>query len=757
MGSKKQTVGFRYLWTLQMGLCRGPINSVADITVGGISVTNGAEINLANSGQLVLLNKPELFGGDQKEGGVQGPLYLYNGAPDQTLQGSLSTSVGRLPDIAATLGGDVPNFRGVVTGWFDGLITSLNPYPKEWAFRLRRTDAGWYNDEPFYPEKAQITLQSENGGIIQAMNGAHILYEINTNPEWGRGMPADLIDENSYIYAANQLCEEALGICIPWFRQESIKDFIPVVINHIGGVQYVDRTTGKMTLRLIRNDYDPDDLPVFGPGTGLLRIEEDDSSGEETAYNEIIVQGFDPTTKEEISVTLQNLASIQSLGEIISNTIKYRGIPTRGLLARIGERELGVQSGLRKFSCVFDRRAYKLAPGTPFKITHPGKGIGEIIVRAGDIRERPLNQSNNEIEMDVVQDVFALPDASFVEPPGRIWSPPNFVADVAAQERLVEVDWRSYYIRSEQADRDAVDAGTSFIATLASAPADVQAQGYDLATKPTGEEYEVQVTGGFTAYLTLSEAITPLQTAFTLQGNLDAFDEEFSAGDVVLIDDEQMSLVTFDVATGDVTVKRGVADTIPAAHDVDADVWLIDDELVSDGREYVNGETVNAKVLTRTSTDLLDIDDATELEIETNQRLFRPYPPGDVQVDGTSIYELVGEYAEPVLTWAHRDRIVQADTSVGHTEGSVGPEAGTEYRIRVYDDDNTTLLNTYDVGAVDTWTYSDTDQGTDGASARVFLEIVSVRDSLESTYAYRFPVVLKGGYGYGYGLNYGGA
>lgn len=755
MGVKKQTVGYNYYWTLQMGIGRGPVNEVADITVGGLSVLDGNPICLNEGGQLVLINKPDLFGGEQKEGGIKGPLYLYNGARNQTLQGTIPTAVGTLPDIAATLGGDVPNFRGVVTGWFDGLVCSLNPYPKEWAFRVRRTTAGWYDNEVFYPQKATITLQSESGGLIRGMNGAHILYEINTNPEWGRGMPAELLDHNSYVYAANLLCDEGLAICLPWFRQESIKDFIPIIINMIGGVQYVDRTTGKMTLRLIRNDYDEATLPVFGPDSGLLRIEEDDASGEETAYNEIIVKGFDPTTKEEIAVTLQNLASIQSLGEIISNTIEYRGIPTRALLARIAQRELRLQQGLRKLRCYFDRRGYQIAPGMPFKINFPSKGIANLIVRAGDINE--ANLVEGEIQMNVVQDVFGMPLASFVTPTAPTWSPPNFAAEPALDQRLLEVNWRDYYIRSTQADRDAVDEGTSYIATVAAPPAGVATQGYDLATKAAGEEYEVQINGGFTARLTLTAAIQPLATTITLTGNLAGFDTEFKTGMVILVDDEQMSITTFDAVTGDATVKRGVADTIPAAHDSGAVVWLVDDEMVSDGREYADGELVNAKVLTRTSSDLLDLADAVELSVTVGQRVFRPYPPGDLKVDAVSIYSLIGEHPEPVLAWAHRDRIVQADTSVGHTEGSVGPEAGVSYRIRVYAQDGVTLLNTYNVGSVATWTYLAADQATDGNPSVVWMEMVSVRGGLESFFSYRFRVVLKGGWGYGYGLNYGGA
>lgn len=747
MGKGSQTIGYRYLWSLQGGIGRGPVNQIKDITVGGLSVMNDGEmICLDQGGQLYLINKPELFGGDEKEGGVKGPIYFYNGARDQELQPAIPTAVGTLPDIAATLGGDVPNFRGVVTWWFDGLVCSLNPYPKEWAFRLARTNAGWWDENPWYPEKATIGMFSESGGYIHAMNAAHILYEINTNPEWGRGMPAELLDENSYIYAANTLCGEGLGLCLPWFRQETIKDFIPIIIDHIAGAQYVDRSTGKMTLRLIRNDYDPDDLPVFGPDSGLLRVDEDEASSDETAYNEIIVQGFDPTTKEDISVTLQNLASYQSLGEIISNTISYKGFPTRDLVARAAQRELKMQQGLRRLTCYFDRRAWKIAPAMPFKINMPSKGINNLIVRAIDIDD--TSPIDGEIKMKVVQDVFAMPDTSFVTPSPPTWTPPNFTATPSPESRLLEVSYRDFYLRSTQAQKDSLVDGTSMVATVAKVPTDSQAQGYDLATKASGEEYEDRLRGGFTAWTSLDEDILPLDDAFTLTGNLTNFGGEFEPGMAILVDNEQMELTTFDEETGAATVKRGVADTIPAVHSAGATVWLIDDEMVSDGRFYEDGETVNAKVLTRTSSDLLPLEDATELEVEVDQRIFRPYPPGDVQIDALSVFHSDFDedypvlHPEPVLTLAHRDRLVQADTLVGHEEASIGPEDGVTYRVRVYHSNGVTLLNTYDFSG-DTWTYEAADQYDDGDNDAVFFQIASVRDDLESLFQYNVFILLN--------------
>lgn len=743
MGAKKQTIGFRYFFSIHMGIGRGPLNEIAEIRAGDV-VARSASIKLSDGGKLVTIDKPELFGGEKKEGGIQGTMYCYNGAADQELQPALTSSLGTLPAIADQLGGDVPNFRGVVSLWFDGMICAMNPYPKEWSFRVRRSNAGWYNDDPWYPQKATITLMSESGGKIQAMNPSHMLYEINTNPEWGRGMPASMLDENSYVRAANQLCDEGLGLCIPWFRQENIKVFIPIIIDHVGGVQYVDRETGKMTFRLIRNDYVAADLPLFTPDTGLIDILEDDASGEDSAYNEIVVTGFDPTTKEDIQVRVQSLASIQSQEEIISNTIEYRGLSTRDLAGRVAQRELKAQIPLRRLTVILDRRGWRIAPGMPFRVSMPSKGIASMILRAGECTDGTMKDGS--ISIKAMQDIFGMPETSFITPPGSNWTPPSFTPLPSPEARLYEVNWRDFYRVTDASEQSAVDEGASYVGILAKRPAG-QSQGYDVLTSLTSGSYSSQdnSTAGFTEWLTLNADIGPLDTSFIVAAdNLANFMTDFEEGMAVLIGDEQMEMVSFNEGTLTATVKRAVADTIPQSHTLGETIWLIDDELGSNGDEYQDGETVYAKALTRTSTGVLDQSLATELSIVVDQKVFRPYPPGDVKVDGDSIYALpVVDYTEPEVTWAHRDRILQADMLVGHVEGSVGPETGVTYTIRVYESvSGTTLLSTHDAIATTSWVYDAALQTADGNPASVDIELESVRDTITSKFKYRFTLVL---------------
>ncbi len=736
------TIGFRYIMSLHMGLGIGPNDELKEIRVGDLTAWKG-QACLTCDGFKISIDAPNLFGGDEKEGGILGTAYIYPGCFTQELQGPLTSPTGDLPGIAASLGGDVPNFRGVTTVWYHGMVCAMNPYPKEWAFRVRRAHSGWdggFNDG-WYLAKAAIHL----GVDIQAMNGAHILVQTATDKDWGRGLDMDMLDENSYIYAANQLCNEGFGLCMPWFRQETVGEFTQMVIDHIGGAQYVDRETGKLTLRLIRDDYDADTLPLYTPTSGLLAIEEDDASASEQAFNEIIVKGFDPNEKADFSVRAQNLASIQSLGVIISNTIEYKGIPTRELAAKVAMRELKAQTSLRRFTVRLDRRAWRLAPAGVFRISHPGRGIGNLILRIGEVTE--LDSISGEMEIKAVQDVFGLPLTVYYEAQEPAWTPPSFEAIPAPALRLVERTYRDAYLRIGAGDTAALDPDISFVGMVAERPAGLAAaSGFDMAVNlDGGSDYTTVASNAtFDGNATLDASITALATEITLDAAArDDWDDEVAPGSLALIGDEIVGVDSYDPVTGIVTVKRGVVDTIPAPHAAAVAVWLLED-VAEDATEYASGEEVNGIALTRTSTDLLSVAEAEPgVQVVTVVgRIAKPFPPGNVEIDGESIYAQTVQHPEPVITWTHRDRIAQADLIVGHGEGSVGPEPGTTYTIRVFLEGEVVPVRE-ETGIVGlTWTYDAAMQLADAATPVVAIQLLSVRDGLESYQRYTFAVEL---------------
>ncbi|MEG1971205.1 MAG: hypothetical protein RR101_13930, partial [Burkholderiaceae bacterium] len=256
----------------------------------------------ATGNQTVAIKQPELFGGDDREGGIDGSLTVLQGAPDQPVHAGL----------AAMLGGVAPAFRGVMTLFFDGLVCSGSPYPKPWTMRVRRAKAGWA-EACWYPEKAQIALtgseiSAADGAIqtIHAMNPVHMLYECITNPDWGRGISAARLDGAAWRRAADAVYAEGFGMCLKWSRSDKLSQFMQEVIDTVGAVQYVDRSSGLIVLKLIRDDYQADQLPLFDANSGLLAITEDENSALAASTNEVIATYHSPVDNADHQVRVRS-------------------------------------------------------------------------------------------------------------------------------------------------------------------------------------------------------------------------------------------------------------------------------------------------------------------------------------------------------------------------------------------------------------------------------------------------------------------
>jgi hypothetical protein len=178
-----------------------------------------------------------------------------------------------------------------------------------------------------------------------------------------------------------------------------------------------------------------------------------------------------------------------------------------------------------------------------------------------------------------------------------------------------------------------------------------------------------------------------------------------------------------------------------------------------DSRKYAPGETVDAKVLTKTSSDILALDTAAELSVTTVGRFGRPYPVADLRVNGDSVYALTDfDYAEPQISWTTRNRLTQQDQIVTHGDPSVAVEAGTTFTIRIFNAVVTAMLRETTVISASPWTYTAAMQAADGNPADIVIDVIAVRDGLESWAKYHLPVKIRRdtGYGLSYGYAYGG-
>lgn len=727
-GGGSQTIGYRYFMTLQYGLCRGPIDEIVQIRAGDKSAwptvegkTDPYDTTITGD-RVTSIEAPSLFGGEKAEGGIQGSLTALMGSASQFYPAWFKN----------LLGADVPDFRGIATVIFDGMICALNPYPKEWKFRLRRTTAGW--DGPVWqPTLATIWLANNQ---IRAMNPAHILYECVTNRAWGRGYDRSRIGETTWVNVARTLYNEGFGLCMKWSRQDSLQSFIQEVLDHIGGTLYVNRETGLLDLDLIRDNYNVEDLPLFDRTSGLLSVDQSEAATQADAISEIIVKYKDILLNETQEVRAQNLAVIQSNEGTSSKTNTYDGIPILSLAARVAQRDLrAVSASTNRYTVKLDRRAWRIRPGSVFRISDPDMGIENLVLRAGKVNDGTL--TGGAITVEAALDVFGLSSTAFVAPEDPSWVPPIAEPQVIVSRVVREATYQELVGRLSPADLAILDVNASTIATAGLRPV----QGllnYSIATRIGTEEFAVRGSESFAPGATLNGALSYYNGTLSFDGAVDT--GLMSSGDLIQIGNEILSVTAVtlnpDGNSGSFDVLRGCVDTVPAPHADNSRIIFLSDSTGTDGREYVTSDVVDVKLLANSSSATLNEALAPTDTVNVIGRQGRPYPPGAVFVDWTPAFNNVAAGTNFRIDWTHRDRKMQADQIVGHWDANVGPEPGTTYTLRFYSASNA-LIRTIAGITSNFRLFTSSDNTLTGS---MFVELEAVRDGLASAQKYRFQM-----------------
>lgn len=726
MGGRKKdvTVGYRYYLGAHLVLCHGPVDEVREIIVGSRTAWSGS---VTASGR-ISVNVPELFGGESREGGIAGAVDVLFGEPAQTPNDYL----------AARQGSPQPAYRGVLSLVLRQIfIAANNPYLKPWWVRVKRCYRGWY------PAKAEI------GG---AANPAHILYECLTNAAWGMGYPGSTINEASFQAAADQLYAEGFGLNLLWAEQASIENFVTLVLDHIGAALTTSASTGKWQLKLIRADYDPATLPVFGPDE-IVALESYQRAAWGETVNEVVVVYTRPDTWQETSVAVQDLANLQAQGAVVSQTRRYPGITSDSLAAQVALRDLAALSTpLAKARFKVNRRAWSLVPGDVFALAWPALGIERLIMRVAAIDSGTLQ--DGAITIEAVEDVFGLPAAAYVAPQPSGWGDPLPAPAVPPYRRLIEAPYWDLARTLSAADLAYLDATDGYLQGLAVRPAP-GAIDYDFYAKSaSGSAFAFRGKGAFCPSATLVQAIGPAVTSTV--GFTDEVDMDLVApGSYGYLDDEVVEIAAIDLVSRVVTLNRGMLDTVPAAHAALARLWVAEGFQAVDETEYADGETVQARMLTVTGRGVLAMASAPTDALVMRRRQNRPYPPGNVLVAGQRWPQvIVGELA---LTWAHRNRLQQTASLIKQDAGSIGPEAGTTYTLRIYNAAD--ILKHTESGLTGTaYTYPvATEIAECGAlQPRLRVELEATRGGLSSLQKHSMAVD-RAGWGLRWGEYWGGA
>ncbi|TIU88810.1 MAG: hypothetical protein E5W06_00125 [Mesorhizobium sp.] len=746
-----------YSMSLHVGICAaGDGLQLIALNYGDKEIWRG---EAADQG-VFSINKPDLFGGIKKEGGVKGLLWWLPGKSDQSMPETLAKRLGLT---SATC----PGFRGLssffLTGtkeaaepsnppwWSSGILAGLmgnpgnnkagfylganNPYLRTLSARVRRPSIG------LNPAIALIRIPDDSNGNAQyASNPGHMTYECLTNTDWGLGEPTSAIDKASFEASAQTLYDEGFGLTMLWMRQTEVGKFIGEISTHIQSAVFVNPSTGKHTMKLLRADYDFDVLPEINPSNAKLSSFKRKTWGE--ISNEVVVTYTNAETGKESTVTSQDLAGIAAQGGIVSTSQNYYGVSHEALAIKLADRDLAMMvAPIATLQATVTREFWKTTASNVVKLSWPERNIDQIIFRVSEV-----NLTDHTVELSLYEDIFGLDQASYLTPGGSQWQNPSQPPTPATYYQLGTAPAFMTAAALQLTDPSELVYPEVLSAVTVGADSDDDVN-YDLVSNvtdvngtPSQSVLGTSAYRGTWAFLTplVAEAQTTVSTLPGLRGS------EPVAGDFVLIGtgpDEYTEIATVQAVDEDgFHLNRGMLDTIPRAWPIGTRAFVIPPStLVVDPTIRSAFEDTPYWILTRTTGGVLPLASAPQVNVTLSERPYLPNRPADVKVNGVGFGDVdANEATELTVTWANRNRILESTQAMKWTDADVAGEAGQTSKVVVSMLDGTPL-QTY-AGLTGT---SKVIPLTDVAGQkRVLISVVAEKDGNESLQAYELMAKL---------------
>lgn len=721
MGSKKSSKSpvSTYYMSIHFGICHGPVDSILDVYVGEKKAYSG---NITTNTSVDIDNE-NLFGGLKKEGGVKGVMEAFLGGASQIVSSSLSSRLG----FAAPT--DCPGYRGITSVLFRGAVragfywAAGNPYLKPIWFTVRRIPRSLTADN------SEIPLAS--GGIDA--NPAHIIYECLTNTDWGMGADPSDIDIASFVSVAQTLFNEGFGLSMLWNQSGTIEDFVNEVLSHVAGSIFNHPRTGKITIKLLRDDYTVGTLRELTPDNAVVDSFSRKAWGETT--NEMKVTWTNPANEKEESVYSHDLGNIAMQGQVVSDSRNYFGVRNSSLAQQLCDRELRFASApLSSMEVTVDRSFWDVVPLDCVKVTWPEYGLDAQVMRVMKVSYGRTGAS--AIKLSLVEDIFSLPRVTFVAPPGSEWVDPNVPPQPITAARIFPLP--AYMVLADGEDLGAYQYPETGVAVLARNPVNSGTSTFDVmlqaSTPSGGTAWETELDQlPFVRRGDLANALVPEVTSTLAIGGggvTPAVDTFLLIGsDATATNKMELALVTaYNSTTGVVTVRRGILDTIPRAWPVGTAVWTFTlDDLQSLPQLFTDTQSLQVKLITNTTLGSTPVSTSPTFTETVHARAVTPNRPANVTINGL-YWPAVIEVPDATLSiaWARRNRLLEDPVVLAWNEPDVAPEAGTTYKVQ---------LIRVDTGAVVVETTGVT--GTSAAlvspyGGMVRLRVTAVRDGIES-------------------------
>lgn len=721
-GGDDVIVGFMYFLDMDFSLCWGPLDGLHEIRFGDYVAWTG---NRTTPG-IFSVSAFTLFGGNDAGGGggVQGKVAYYVGDDTQVSDSYLNSRLGVQPG----------NRRVAHLVWRGGYIGN-SQYIKPVSFIASR-----------YPNT--IGLSGGKHIIGEDANPACIIAEMFTSKLFGKGYDSSQLNLASFISVGEDLYDEGFGLSFVVDSPRDCEAVIDEVLRHINATRYTDLSTGKITLKLIREDYEIATLPVLDEST-IIDVEDFTRGSIGTIATEVRIKYRERSANYKERIYLQpDIGARHQLGFPKPVSIDYLGIMDKTIAAQVARREL-LPLSKTPASCtvVCDRNHYDLVPGSVFNMAWSPGEITQIILRVKEIDYGTLTQG--EVRISVTEDLYALDEGIFEDNPSSGWVP--ITGDPLDVDDAVLIEMPYWNLQGEDPYRMMV---------FAPSPRGDHV-GFHLWYDPSW------IAGGYLKISANLQRLTyPMSLAEDLPGDGIQIEVNYEPtlfpknvteynilhnGMNILLLYQSATAMEFVGFTGYVDnedgtysltgVLRGLIDTTPIEHlTVDTVVFALDGGYGVNDLEAIADNPTNTnqyKIESWTQSLGWDISDfsTTVYPFTLQKRCDAPLPPGRFYTNGEEFPAY--DDTDLTFTWAHREKTTETQQKQSDSTGTL--PTNVTYTIEIRNPAGS-LIRTYSGLTGTSQAYSVAQMTTDnGGSVPLWIDVTAKAVDSGVTLSSLFP------------------
>ena len=664
---------WRYLLGFDLAICLGPNIVLRQIKGEGGKILWGGGV--AEAGRGMLWENISIQNDAEVSGGVE----FHTGDFNAVRSPYMISGPGGGPHWTQGAGVvDLPNYAGICHAVFVQFFIGNRPNPPRFSFVV---------------ENLTNNLSATHSIMDEDLNPMEIAYTTLTG-QWGYlGVDPLEVDKPNFEAAAAVLFAEGIKMSMVVDGEKTGKQIIDECMRVADGVMYYEPTTGKMMVKLVRDDYTVGSLPILDESNIIGPLKNFGKTTWEDTVNQVRVeyQSREMGYQNQIAIAQDFAAINENGGKIKSVTITMPGVKASSVAAILAKRELSMLSvPLFKCELTCNRIAKDWRPGGLFVLNWPTYNVTNAVMRIVKIDLGDLY--NNEITITCVQDKFARDLITF-SPPGSsshvpidvsaahigsdrlVWYAPLFLASKKeyvddAELRMFETQDRPVVLAKHPSSSST--AFDSFISRSSGGPyasytTDSIFQGYGKLEAAYNDDTAVQYDGIHTGANVVVYGVD--QRAIDSLVNHSTLDEARGGDSLVLIGQEIMMFVGFtDLGSGRVRLNnlyRWILNTRKASGNipVNTDVWFLRKSLNvgNFGITFRFGESAYYKFVNKTPLGSADPTTAPVTSVSfLDIRQDNPLPPTNVRING-AVPKLYSPYDSTstntfTVTWNKRSR-----------------------------------------------------------------------------------------------------